>query len=89
MDSNKMDSTGFGPCKNGPSVGRLSNDKVHDFLTNELFTVNKITIFLLNSSGRKPLICGNWKLNPRTVAASSSLASEVSDFYYSYLYYLI
>ena len=30
-----------------------------------------------NSAGRKPLMGGNWKLNPRSVAAASSLTSEV------------
>ena len=34
---------------------------------------------LINSAGRKPLMGGNWKLNPRKVSDSVKLASEVSQ----------
>ena len=35
-----------------------------------------------NSSGRRPLMGGNWKLNPRSVNAATTLASEVSHLFH-------
>ena len=45
------------------------------------FTTNSISSEIIDyfnsSDGRKPLMGGNWKLNPRTVKAATDLATDV------------
>ena len=45
-------------------------------ISNEVIDDNQLCIY--NSAGRRPLMGGNWKLNPRSVSAATKLAEDVS-----------
>lgn len=47
-----------------------SNSISTEIIDDDTFNIN-------NSDGRKPFMGGNWKLNPRSVLASTDLASQV------------
>lgn len=44
-------------------------------ISNEVIDAKQL--YLYNSAGRRPLMGGNWKLNPRSVASATKLAEEV------------
>lgn len=46
-------------------------------ISNEVID-DKLHPFMHDSAGRRPLMGGNWKLNPRSVAAATKLTEEVS-----------
>jgi len=49
-------------------------------ISNEVIDDNQLCMY--NSAGRRPLMGGNWKLNPRSVAAATKLAEDVSYCHY-------
>ncbi len=52
-------------------------------ISNEIIDDNTSCINV--SDGRKPFMGGNWKLNPRSLSAATTLAAEVNS-KYEYIY---
>ena len=88
--------TAFQSSSNGATTStRLSMTRLKMALIKIPLTSNCISneiidddhFCLNNSSGRKPFMGGNWKLNPRTLSASTTLVAEVQLINYIIIYF--